>query len=829
MSGYRVEWTRRSPAGSGFAAQADHEVPAGRTGYVIDIAQLEKGAPYWMRVVAFNPVGDGEPSEIVQAMATSAPGSVTDLRADADDEQLALRWAAPRDSGGTAVTGYGIRYRLSPGGSWRSWPHDGIAASAVVTGLINGLTYELAVRAANDVGEGPWSSASAVPSLAALQPTGAAATAAAGGTRSAGVVDASDQIRPRSLRGDLAARAGPAPHRSRTATGRGGDGDVGGAVRSRRRCGIPGARGGALRRRHDRFVAGHGGCSPTRASTARGPRRRRFQRRPLGPLRRRGVAGTPGVPHRGLHRAVDDTHPGGDAVPRAGVEVPRRSLVPGSRPCRRRLANRRWFRLGQSYDLRLRAWNLDGPGAWSNTERVLVAFAPDPPRLGSPSPADEQMTLSWDPPSFTGGVPLTGYAVQYRPAGGDWQDHPHSGTTAGAVIGSLRNGRVYLARVAAVNAVGAGEWGATVAAIPLSTPGLPRLMQPIGGDAQISLSWKPPSDDRGATIDDGGLTIESYRTEYKTNADTAFTPGPTITPAPTDGADTTYETTIRGLTNGVTYLVRVIATNNRGPGPAGFSRSTPRGPPGEPRNLELTPDDREIKVSWQPPSHDGGATIHDGGAAIETYRVEWKADTDAEFTRGRTVRPRSNDDADTTYERTLSGLVNGVTYDVRVTATNNRGTGPGIYAQATALSEADQVRQKVEGHVTTYESDWPWLRAATDHLDTSGAGLGFLPDRGDLRGKGLTALSQQRTGPGPLRARLLRCAPEGPRVDGDPRAGPRLHPDQPCRGRPRHRRHRLALHRQHLRRRRRRPARLPDRRADSRRAHRYRVTGPRAF
>ena len=91
-----------------------------------------------------------------------------------------LRWAPPRDSGGTAVTGYGIRYRLS-GGSWRPWPHTGTEASAVVTGLTNGLTYELSVRAANGVDEGPWSSASAVPSLAALQPTGAAATAAAGG------------------------------------------------------------------------------------------------------------------------------------------------------------------------------------------------------------------------------------------------------------------------------------------------------------------------------------------------------------------------------------------------------------------------------------------------------------------------------------------------------------------------------------------------------------------------------------------------------------------------------------------------------------------------
>ena len=190
-------------------------------------------------------------------------------------------------------------------------------------------------------------------------------------------------------------------------------------------------------------------------------------------------------------------------------------------------------------------------------------------------------------------------------------DHPHTGTAAGTVVGRLRNGRLYQARVAAVNAAGAGEWSATVEATPQSTPGHARLFKPdgllsFGGDGQIKFYWWPPSNDRGATIDDGGLPIESYQTQYKqTYAETDFTPGPTIVPGPTDGPDTEYEATIGGVINGVNYLVRIIATNGLGPGTAGAFRTTPRGPPGEPRNLELTPDDRKIKVSWQPPSHDG--------------------------------------------------------------------------------------------------------------------------------------------------------------------------------------------------------------------------------
>ena len=741
VSGQRAEWTGRSPAGSGFTAQADHAVPAGRTGYVIDIAQLEKGAPYWMRVVAFNPVGDGEPSEIVEAMATSAPGAVTDLRAEADDEQLALRWAAPRDSGGTAVTGYGIRYRLSPGGSWRSWPHDGIATSALVTGLTNGMTYELGVRAANDVGEGPWSSASAVPSLAALQPTGAAATAAGGGRglRVSWTPPTKSGLERYEVRWQ--------PEPGQFHTGAKQQQDVAATETSVVLSGL--VAGVEYRVRVEaHFDDGTTGSSPDLVATPR-------------------PAQAPLAAPGGVGFGVDPSdRSAAEVTPQLPVSLIVVSTAPPATPAQAPVLFREleWksqdaasyqdrvrvdadsqsvdgFVLGQAYDLRLRAWSLDGPGAWSNTSRVLVAFAPDPPGLGSPVAADEQMTLSWDPPSFTGGVPLTGYAVQYLLTGGDWQDHPHSGTTEGTVIGRLRNGLLYLARVAAVNAAGAGDWSAPVAARPLSTPGHARLFKPdgqlsFGGDAQIKFYWWPPSNDRGATLDDGGLTIESYQTEYKPSyAETAFTPGPTIIPEPTDGPDAEYEATLTGLTNGVNYLVRIIATNGLGRGTPGTFRTTPRGPPGEPRNLELTPYNRKIEVSWQPPSHDGGTTIHDGGAAIDRYRVEWKPDTDDEFTRSRTVRPGSNDDADTTYERTLSGLTNGVNYDVRVTATNIRGTGPGATAQATAMSIADQVRQKVEGHVTIYESDWPWLRAATDHLDTSRAALSFLPDRGHLRGQ----------------------------------------------------------------------------------------------
>ena len=108
VSGYRVQWTDQDPV-NGFAVQNEQQLPAGQTRYRIDITRLVKGAPYWVRVVAHNPVADSSPSEIATATATTPPGPVAELSAEADYRQLALRWAAPPDSGGTPVTGYQIR------------------------------------------------------------------------------------------------------------------------------------------------------------------------------------------------------------------------------------------------------------------------------------------------------------------------------------------------------------------------------------------------------------------------------------------------------------------------------------------------------------------------------------------------------------------------------------------------------------------------------------------------------------------------------------------------------------------------------------------------
>ena len=124
------------------------------------ITGLANGTAYEVQVRAGNSVGDGPWSAsatgtpVAAASAPSAPSAPT---LTAGDGQLGVSWTAPIDNG-AAIDDYDVRYRPS-GGSWTELPDTvkSTATRATITGLTNGTTYEVQVRAGNSVGDGPWS------------------------------------------------------------------------------------------------------------------------------------------------------------------------------------------------------------------------------------------------------------------------------------------------------------------------------------------------------------------------------------------------------------------------------------------------------------------------------------------------------------------------------------------------------------------------------------------------------------------------------------------------------------------------------------------------
>lgn len=98
---------------------------------------------------------------------STVPDAVTGLATVSGDGQISLSWRAPASNGGSAILYYEVS--SDNGSTWTSTQSTGTAFT--VTGLRNGTAYTLAVRAVNGKGEGPLATTSAIPGVAAGQPS----------------------------------------------------------------------------------------------------------------------------------------------------------------------------------------------------------------------------------------------------------------------------------------------------------------------------------------------------------------------------------------------------------------------------------------------------------------------------------------------------------------------------------------------------------------------------------------------------------------------------------------------------------------------------------
>ena len=170
------------------------------------------------------------------------------------------------------------------------------------------------------------------------------------------------------------------------------------------------------------------------------------------------------------------------------------------------------FDLGQRYDFRLRHWTTRA-SAWTKINGLLVAFEPDAPVLNAVAAADRSLVVDWAAPTFTGGSDLTGYLLQWRTTGGNFDDNESllGATNTSATIGPLVNGVAYEVRVLAENEVGMGAASTTLTGTPATTPTLPLNVSAISSTARLEVLWDPPASD-------GGSAIASYEVEYRTTS-----------------------------------------------------------------------------------------------------------------------------------------------------------------------------------------------------------------------------------------------------------------------------------------------------------------------
>ncbi|MCE1179091.1 MAG: fibronectin type III domain-containing protein [Micrococcales bacterium] len=178
---------------------------------------------------------------------------------------------------------------------------------------------------------------------------------------------------------------------------------------------------------------------------------------------------------------------------------------------------------------------------------------PEPP-TGVTAEADRiaggQARVSWQPPTVTGGSPITRYTVSWTGAGSGSKEC----TSSPCTITGLSNGKDYSFTVTATNAVGTSAPSAPFGPVrPDTKPGAPAAPRmATRGDGSLGIGW-PAAPNTGSPISKYTVRVVSSAGGVKT----ATTTGAVLT------------ATVSGLVNNDTQSVSVQAWNGAGAGPFG--------------------------------------------------------------------------------------------------------------------------------------------------------------------------------------------------------------------------------------------------------------------
>ncbi|MFM8602095.1 MAG: fibronectin type III domain-containing protein [Actinomycetota bacterium] len=486
------------------------------------ITGLTNGTSYGVTLRAVNSNGNGDAAITVNATPSTVAGApaITSVTPSAT-QTLSVAFTAPSSDGGSTITNY--QYSLNGGASWTTRSPVAVTSPLVITGLTNGSSYTVVLRAVNVNGGGTSSNAvAAIPGVPPGAPT----------ISSVSTSDANLSV-----------------------------------IFS-----APASNGSIAITNYEYSTDGTNWTARTPASTA-------------SPL-----------------------------------------VITG-------LTN------GTSYTVRVRAVNPAGSGAASSSATGTPSRVPDAPVIDSIEPSSGRLRVSYSAPAFNGGATVTNYEYS-TDNGSTWTALNPVSTTGTFSITSLANARTYAVRVRAVNLRGAGKASAAVDGTPATTPGAPTISGIAPSSGRLDVSFMPGAD--------GGAAPTNYQWSTDDGA-TWTTRNPASTASPI---------TITGLTNGSTYAVRIRSVNSQGAGGASAaSDGTPATTPGAPTISSVTGSNTRLSVAVTP-----GST---GGAAITNY--EYSTDNGGTWTLRTPASAAS--------PIVIGGLQNGTDYQVRVRAVNSQGAG----------------------------------------------------------------------------------------------------------------------------------------------------------
>jgi fibronectin type 3 domain-containing protein len=299
---------------------------------------------------------------------------------------------------------------------------------------------------------------------------------------------------------------------------------------------------------------------------------------------------------------------------------------------------------GTIYYYEVSAINIAGEGQKATISGV-PGTVPGAPTLSTPTVGDRFVNLNWNPPTVSGGTPVTGYNVYRSEAFAGTYTLIASQTGTSYNDSTVINGHTYYYEVSANNSAGeGGKSSPVVSATPYTVPGAPIGLGFTPGNGQISLNWTAPSN--------GGSAITGYKV-YRSLAGSASY---TLIASPTGPSYSDV-----GVANGATYLYEVSAVNAAGEGLLSAPvSSTPFTVAGVPIGLTAIAGNASNVLSWTAPTASGGSVV-------TSYKVYSSATQTGTYSLvGSPVGSTYTD----------SGLINGQTYWYEVSAVNLGGEGP---------------------------------------------------------------------------------------------------------------------------------------------------------
>ena len=331
------------------------------------------------------------------------------------------------------------------------------------------------------------------------------------------------------------------------------------------------------------------------------------------------------------------------------------TIISGSGQLRTRSGVSYDYETKDSYSVTVRVQDGEGGSATISVTITLTDENEPPDRPDAPvvtASTLNSLSLRWTAPTNPGPA-INDYDVQYREAGGSFNDWPHTGTGTTTTITGLTANTRYEVQVRARNAQGESSWSPSVTGTTVAN------QSPVFSEGVSTTRSTAENTGAGQNIEnpvsatDGDNDQLTYSLEGRDAS--AFTvqqnSGQLMT-----RSDETYDYETKD-----SYSVTVRAQDDKG-GSATISveitLTNENEPPGRPAAPTVMASSNTLSVRWTAPGNTG--------PAISGYDVQYR-ESGGSFTNWPHIGP--------SLSTTIRGLMPETSYEVQVRATNDEGTG----------------------------------------------------------------------------------------------------------------------------------------------------------